>query len=943
MSSYGDDRRRGYDHRDDRGDYDERDRSRRRRSVSPERGPRRERSHRRDEPPRNPRNSGGEEGGRGGRGGFRGRGGGSSSITYHSSLPDLPAKAEVPSTGRLLPLKGAQIQGKSGLKTIVKVNHFEIQSLPIVKIFEYSIVLKVPESSQRRGSDKVSSFQLARVLLNNTFAQFVGANFVFDGVSRGWSPKEFVSEGETKSTRIELEGHRPDKPNQIDVAIRNNGPLNIGLFVQYMRGQLIDLDPMGNLAIEPVLKWLNAIYRKDPASRFVTRPNTNAYFQRSPDTTMELTSTAGVLEAVRGMFQTVQLRFGRITLNVDTATTAFFVPGKALIELAHALTGVPPRDDIQQFYTQFPESFRDACLRLVGMFFVVKHLPNPARRDRKIRLTSLSLKGAMDTVFEVGASLEQPAKMISVNEYFLQKYSIKLRYPNLPLAVSKDGEFPLELCFSASGERFKEPLQGRETADFIKFATSPAFIREQQITENLKKLNWHNLDDPKAHGLSVHPQMMQVPARVLASPIPQYGAHTTDRRAPENGKWNLRGKQLFMPRSIRSCGLLYFPARGAIDDLTIENWLRTATNAFRALGINVPNGGVPWLKGNPQGNIAILVGELMQKVHNAFGGKPQLLLFLIHSGCDPLYKAIKNVSDMQFGVASQVMLVEKAIHNARGQLQYLANIGLKVNVKLGGVNSTVHIPLFQQQRYMLMGGDVSHPSPAQLRMNPPPPSFSALTGSWDRDCTAYTAVTSAQFAKEQLISDFDKMAEELLSRYREKNNETMPQSIIYYRDGLSESEFPQILASEGEPLKELCKKYGTKVTVVVCIKRHHTRLFPTEEGDELGNVIPGTVVENSPTHDFFLVAHSGLQGTVRPTRYVVLTDDNNFSADHLQLLTNSVCWTYARATRSVSIVPPVYYADQAAERAKLQMRTAADGTSFLGPVQEDLKFTMYWQ
>lgn len=40
-----------------------------------------------------------------------------------------------------------------------------------------------------------------------------------------------------------------------------------------------------------------------------------------------------------------------------------------------------------------------------------------------------------------------------------------------------------------------------------------------------------------------------------------------------------------------------------------------------------------------------------------------------------------------------------------------------------------------------------------------------------------------------------------------------------------------------------------KLTVVVCVKRHHTRMFPTEAGDKNGNVLPGTVVENSHKND----------------------------------------------------------------------------------------------
>jgi eukaryotic translation initiation factor 2C len=146
------------------------------------------------------------------------------------------------------------------------------------------------------------------------------------------------------------------------------------------------------------------------------------------------------------------------------------------------------------------------------------------------------------------------------------------------------------------------------------------------------------------------------------------------------------------------------------------------------------------------------------------------------------------------------MIIDKAT-NQRGQMQYLANIGLKVNVKLGGINSTINEPLFRASRWMVLGGDTSHPSPAQLRMNPPPPTYSAVCGSWDPNCTQYTTVSSAQFSKEQTISDFAVMARELLQRYAEKNRGEYPQSIMYYRDGLSESQFAAIMAEEVEPLR----------------------------------------------------------------------------------------------------------------------------------------------
>jgi len=58
----------------------------------------------------------------------------------------------------------------------------------------------------------------------------------------------------------------------------------------------------------------------------------------------------------------------------------------------------------------------------------------------------------------------------------------------------------------------------------------------------------------------------------------------------------------------------------------------------------------------------------------------------------------------------------------------------------------------------------------------------------------------------------------------------------------------------------------------------------------------------------------------------VLWDENKFTADGLQSLTNNLCYTYARCTRSVSIVPPAYYAHLAAFRARCYMDPEASDT-----------------
>lgn len=89
-------------------------------------------------------------------------------------------------------------------------------------------------------------------------------------------------------------------------------------------------------------------------------------------------------------------------------------------------------------------------------------------------------------------------------------------------------------------------------------------------------------------------------------------------------------------------------------------------------------------------------------------------------------------------------------------------------------------------------------------------------------------------------------------------------------------------------------------------------------------------------YDFYLCSHAGLQGTSRPTHYHVLHDENGFTPDMLHELTYRLCYGYARCTRSVSVVPPAYYADLVAFRAKYHMKSGAvgpvDGSSVVGSV-----------
>ncbi|KAL5709705.1 argonaute 5 [Ranunculus cassubicifolius] len=158
------------------------------------------------------------------------------------------------------------------------------------------------------------------------------------------------------------------------------------------------------------------------------------------------------------------------------------------------------------------------------------------------------------------------------------------------------------------------------------------------------------------------------------------------------------------------------------------------------------------------------------------------------------------------------------------------------------------------------------------------------------------------------------MIREHLISFR-KSTGYKPERIIFYRDGVGEGQFRQVLFHELNAIYKAClsleEGYHPLVTFIVVQKRHHTRLFPGDHNnrslmDRSGNILPGTV------------------GTSRPTHYHVLWDENGFSADNLQTFTNNLCYTYARCTRSTSIVPPAYYAHLVAFPARYYIEGDSD-------------------
>uniref|UniRef100_A0A8B9KBX7 Argonaute RISC catalytic component 3b n=1 Tax=Astyanax mexicanus TaxID=7994 RepID=A0A8B9KBX7_ASTMX len=260
--------------------------------------------------------------------------------------------------------------------------------------------------------------------------------------------------------------------------------------------------------------------------------------------------------------------------------------------------------------------------------------------------------------------------------------------------------------------------------------------------------------------------------------------------------------------------------------------------------------------------------------------------------------------------------------------QTLSNLCLKINVKLGGINNILvphQRPSVFQQPVIFLGADVTHPPAGDGKK----PSIAAVVGSMDAHPSRYCATVRVQRPRQEIIQDLASMVRELLIQFY-KSTRYKPTRLIFYRDGVSEGQFRQVLYYELLAIREACisleREYQPGITYIVVQKRHHTRLFCADRNERVGrsgNIPAGTTVDTDITHpyefDFYLCSHAGIQGTSRPSHYHVLWDDNCFTADEFQLLTYQLCHTYVRCTRSVSIPAPAYYAHLVAFRARYHL------------------------
>nr|GAT59644.1 predicted protein [Mycena chlorophos] len=635
------------------------------------------------------------------------------------------------------------------------------------------------------------------------------------------------------------------------------------------------------------------------------------------------------LDLVRGFYQAIRLTRGaRLLLTVDITTAVVYPSGSVM---AFALRILESKDARRlEIRDRAAQDFRKLRMYLVGRAITVE----PSGRRKIIR--DLLPGPAGDYEFEFNNI------QTTVSEYFYRVHSRRLAYPRT-----------IGIIISTKRDPFLQ-LPSEAIAEMVEFSTLPPQQRQRLITgggAHVTSPIQHHLQSQVVAdaGMQLNPRPSTAEARLLRIPTVILG---DTRFQPVDGAYNMKGHRLASAANMDNWAILNVSGTGPqVTDATV-GYIRRGCDR---LGMQCTP---PKLAMNATAySLQDAASAVKEVLRNLDHRRPSILMLVLPGPAD-VYNRLKHVCDIQYGVSSQGVLASKA---REGKDPYFASVLLKVNARLGGINAVVNSAFMNNSKspYIIMGADVAHPSQGSSL-----PSMAAVVWSIDKTCTRFSGASRAQPARQETLEGLDLVTVMAYTDFFAENPQSKPpDQLIFLRDGVSEGEFKQTIEVEVAGIQrafdlirakrdlwspELLSVWKPKLTFIVVGKRHHVSFTPLGPESNLnGNCRPGLVVDGPFTNryypNFFMIAHPSLKGTARAIHCTLLLDQVfNKDLPRVEELCQDLCYSFARATKAVSLPAPVYYAHLWCRRLSIHISpeselmhgsegSSADGTSASGP------------
>ena len=357
----------------------------------------------------------------------------------------------------------------------------------------------------------------------------------------------------------------------------------------------------------------------------------------------------------------------------------------------------------------------------------------------------------------------------------LAEYNIKLQHPHDVPVVDISGKnskrpnyLPAELCEIEAGQPYLGKLDSKETANMIRYACNPPGVNADAIVNRglpILGLAPQSLSSTvDGFDISIGTEMAVIPARELPAPRLSYKAGSANVR---DGSWNILNVKFHRGATLANWWVLVVRDGPASiinnpNDPQLIGLCTGFSEKCRASGMTFPTAPPqvlatellpPSTDPNRTGSINKIRQTIRKKLDSERGRKPSFILVLLSRVDNYIYPGIKRLGDVELGIHTVHMLLEKALKDPRKQDQYFSNVALKLNTKLGGINHMLDnesMKWLTSKKTMVVGMDVTHPGPSSV---PGTPSIAAVVASVDDKFVQFPASMRLQKSKTEVCTE----------------------------------------------------------------------------------------------------------------------------------------------------------------------------------------------
>ncbi|CAJ0934901.1 unnamed protein product [Ranitomeya imitator] len=372
-----------------------------------------------------------------------------------------------------------------------------------------------------------------------------------------------------QKNRVDLEVTLPGegKDQTFKVTIQWVSVVSLQLLLEALSGHLSEVPEDSVQALDVITRHLPSM-RYTPVGRSFFSPPEGYYHP-----------LGGGREVWFGFHQSVRPAMWNMMLNIDDRSISVYLAATQLSATAfyraqpviEFMCEVLDVQNINEQTKPLTDSQRVKFTKEIrGLKVEVTHC---GQMKRKYRVCNVTRRPASHQTFPLQLENGQ-AMECTVAQYFKQKYSLQLKYPHLPcLQVGQEQKhtyLPLEVCNIVAGQRCIKKLTDNQTSTMIKATARSAPDRQEEISRLVKSNSMVGGPDPylKEFGIVVHNEMTELTGRVLPAPMLQYGGRNKTVATPNQGVWDMRGKQFYAGIEIKVWAVACFaPQKQCREDL----------------------------------------------------------------------------------------------------------------------------------------------------------------------------------------------------------------------------------------------------------------------------------------------------------------------------------------------------------------------------------------